>query len=998
MLLHSPWIRTTIRMLVTAIVVFALQPAAGLELDRCEPFILKRGATARCTLHGNGLGDSRPPVRVWTDFPARVEQVEAAGADAIRVWITVEDSAPTGPSVLRVYSRHGLSDPTQVWIDDFPELSPERLDPENGLASPEPPFVVSATITRDEGFTGSFALTSPGHQTIQALTRRLGWEGDLVGTLEDEDGKALITVDDGEGSAGDAGFTYHCSKPGVYRVRIRDVEYGVDLPFLLRAGSFPLVRCSGPPNAAAPESSSLTIFAENGALSVALTQTSPRPPRHGFLQLPVPLPRKLGSALSPTRIVSPLPLVVLDADRSGRFAVDLPCSVAGRLGSEPVRIRFKASGGQRLHVRPFSRSIGGTAFPALDLSDSAGKVLATSGRNDDAEEILRHRIPQEGDYELSIRDLLGGSPHAIYHLLIRLDAAPVILRLPTDKESPLDRFNVIAAGVIPLQLELERLDYEGPVAIRVFDDAGHPFETLDSGFEKAQNRTVIRVLAPEEAKPGSIIHLDVEAVVRLDGHDLFAPLDTEGHRLARLGPSRLSPALVGRVAVAVIDPPILIATAEPGTDELVAASVSGDRAGAPSFSRDVAPILELHCVTCHGPEKQRGKYRLDTFSGLTTPGSSGETPVAARDPEASALFLRLTTTDADDRMPADGDPLSQNAIDTIRAWIETGAVFDSPDPNAPLTAVAPLPPHPAPPETYPTPVPITALAFAPDGAVIYTSGYREILVWDSATGTLRQRLKGLPSRILDLSVHPQGDRIAAAGGDPGRHGEARVLQLPGGETETVVARASDVLLAARFSPDGSALATGGANNLLEIYQVADWRLRHAWAHHADWITTVAWSDDGSLLASGSRDRSIKVYGVEEGIRVSNLTGHQKAIAGLAFAPDGQRLFSIALDTTFRQWNLEDDSSIGKPASWNHDPQKLVRSSSTLLAALSNGTLALRDLVSAEQTQSWPVHEDAVVSCAVHEPAGLAAAGSMDGRVALVDLSAGEVRLRFTAVP
>ncbi len=984
--------------MATAISALTLEPAAGLELDRCEPFILKRGSTAQCILHGRGLGDSRPPVRLWTGFPARVENVEAAGPDAILVRILVENTAPLGPSVLRVYSRSGLSEPTPVWIDDFPELQPERLDPTGGHAAPEPPFVVSPRITRDEGFTGTFAMTSPGHLTIQALTRRLGWEGDMVATLEDGDGNALLTVDDGEGSAGDAGFTYHCRKPGAYRIRIRDVEYGVDLPFLLRAGTFPLIQCAGPPNASNPSASSLTLFTGDDRCSVPLTQTAPPAPRHGFLRLPVPLPQEFGPALPPNRIVSSLPLIVLSAEQSGPLRVDLPCAVTGLLGAEPVRLRFSASAGQRLHVRPFSRSIGGTAFPALDLSESAGKVLVSSGRENDAEEPLRYRIAEDGSYELSIRDLLGGSPHAFYHLLIRLDAAPLALRLPKEKGPPHDWFTVIPGGVIPLDLELERFDYDGPVAIHVLQDAAKPFETLDSGFSKEQNRTVIRVLAPEEAEPGTLFHLEVEAVVHLDGHDLFASLETEEHRLARLGPSRASPALAGRIPVAVIDPPILIADSGDNTVDLAPKSVSGDLAATPTFSQDIAPILQLHCAGCHGPKKQRGKYRLDTFSGLTTPGSSGETPVATREPEASELYRRLITQDADDRMPADEDPLPQTAIDTIRTWIETGAVFDGPDPDAPLTALAPLPPHPAPPETYPNPVPVTALAFSPDAALIYTGGYREILVWESATGALRQRLKGLPSRILDLSLHPSGDRIAAAGGDPGRHGEVRVLQLPEGETEGVVARAPDVFLAARFSPDGSALATGGANDLLEIYQVPEWTLRHAWAHHADWITTVAWSDDGALLASGSRDRSIKVYRVDEGSRVSNLTGHQKAVAGLAFAPDGQRLFSVGLDKTFRQWNLDDDSPIGKPATWTHDPQKLVRASSTLYAALSNGTLALRNLPSSEASQSWPVHDDAVVSCAVHEPAGLAAAGSMDGQVALIDLSTGEVRLKFIAVP
>ena len=34
----------------------------------------------------------------------------------------------------------------------------------------------------------------------------------------------------------------------------------------------------------------------------------------------------------------------------------------------------------------------------------------------------------------------------------------------------------------------------------------------------------------------------------------------------------------------------------------------------PSFEKEVFPILREYCVKCHGPEKQKGKVRLDTLS------------------------------------------------------------------------------------------------------------------------------------------------------------------------------------------------------------------------------------------------------------------------------------------------------------------------------------------------------------------------------------------------
>src|SRR5438874_2154166 len=44
--------------------------------------------------------------------------------------------------------------------------------------------------------------------------------------------------------------------------------------------------------------------------------------------------------------------------------------------------------------------------------------------------------------------------------------------------------------------------------------------------------------------------------------------------------------------------------------------------GKVDFARDVQPIFKANCVTCHGPDKQRGGLRLDTKAALQG-GDSG---------------------------------------------------------------------------------------------------------------------------------------------------------------------------------------------------------------------------------------------------------------------------------------------------------------------------------------------------------------------------------------
>src|SRR6266516_7395420 len=81
-----------------------------------------------------------------------------------------------------------------------------------------------------------------------------------------------------------------------------------------------------------------------------------------------------------------------------------------------------------------------------------------------------------------------------------------------------------------------------------------------------------------------------------------------------------------------------------------------------SFSKEIAPILVKKCVACHGPEKSKGHFRLDSFDRLMRAGESKSAPVLPSQPEQSELVRRLTAKDEDDRMPQKDDPLPAEQI------------------------------------------------------------------------------------------------------------------------------------------------------------------------------------------------------------------------------------------------------------------------------------------------------------------------------------------------
>lgn len=161
-----------------------------------------------------------------------------------------------------------------------------------------------------------------------------------------------------------------------------------------------------------------------------------------------------------------------------------------------------------------------------------------------------------------------------------------------------------------------------------------------------------------------------------------------------------------------------------------------------SFTRDVAPILLKQCQSCHGPEKSKGKYRVDSFRRLMQPGKGKSAAITPGDPGHSELYQRISISDEDDRMPQKADALPPAQARMIRAWIAQGATFDGPDPAAPLASVAASDDdNVEPPAIYPRPVPITAIAFSPDGKELAAGGYHEITLWDPADGKLVGRIR-----------------------------------------------------------------------------------------------------------------------------------------------------------------------------------------------------------------------------------------------------------------
>lgn len=92
------------------------------------------------------------------------------------------------------------------------------------------------------------------------------------------------------------------------------------------------------------------------------------------------------------------------------------------------------------------------------------------------------------------------------------------------------------------------------------------------------------------------------------------------------------------------------------------------------FRRDVAPILERHCLSCHNDRDRRGGLSLQSGASAAKGGESGRVVVPG-EPESSYLLDVVIPSDGAAEMPKDESPLEADEVDTIRRWIAGGAVW-----------------------------------------------------------------------------------------------------------------------------------------------------------------------------------------------------------------------------------------------------------------------------------------------------------------------------------
>ena len=114
--------------------------------------------------------------------------------------------------------------------------------------------------------------------------------------------------------------------------------------------------------------------------------------------------------------------------------------------------------------------------------------------------------------------------------------------------------------------------------------------------------------------------------------------------------------------------------AEPDISKLPAPAAKKDV----TYAKDIKPLLEKSCLNCHGPEKPKSKYRVDSREAIIKGGDSEEAAIVPGKSDKSPLVhyvadlivdMEMPPTDKREKYPA----WTKDQIALVRAWIDQGA-------------------------------------------------------------------------------------------------------------------------------------------------------------------------------------------------------------------------------------------------------------------------------------------------------------------------------------
>ncbi|MCB9436627.1 MAG: protein kinase [Anaerolineales bacterium] len=233
---------------------------------------------------------------------------------------------------------------------------------------------------------------------------------------------------------------------------------------------------------------------------------------------------------------------------------------------------------------------------------------------------------------------------------------------------------------------------------------------------------------------------------------------------------------------------------------------------------------------------------------------------------------------------------------------------------------------------------VNAVALSPDGTQALTASTdRTLILWDLATGTPLQTLRGHTNQVNDVVFMADGKRAISGARD-------RTLILwdltTGEALRTFEALHTNSILAVALSPDNTRVASASADRSVIVWDVNTGQVIFTLTGHTNNVSDVAFSADGRWIVTASVDKTIIVWDAVTGESVRGFEGHTDWVNAVAFSSDGLSILSTSRDRTVRLWDAQTGQPLTVYSDWSGDIWGGVwlQEDNWVMAAASDGVI------------------------------------------------------------
>ncbi|PAV70747.1 hypothetical protein WR25_05380 [Diploscapter pachys] len=206
---------------------------------------------------------------------------------------------------------------------------------------------------------------------------------------------------------------------------------------------------------------------------------------------------------------------------------------------------------------------------------------------------------------------------------------------------------------------------------------------------------------------------------------------------------------------------------------------------------------------------------------------------------------------------------------------------------------------------------------------------------------------------------------------PKWHAPWKLYRVISGHTGWV--RAVDV------EPNNEWFASGGADRIIKIWDLAKGTLRLSLTGHISAVRAVKISNRHPFLFSGGEDKQVKCWDLEYNKVIRHYHGHLSAVQALSVHPTLDVLVTCSRDSTARVWDMRTKAQVHCFAGHTSTVADVITQSSDpqVITASHDSTIRLWDLATGRSITTLTHHKKSVRALALHPRLFMFASASPD---------------------